>query len=380
MIAAYEITNNSEKAMLDDVLKWAAGQGPAKRPSKETLNHPALIEFVSGLNAFMDTIEAYRRTYEALGIDIINRIPLENAPAATPPGQKRKDPARPYEYVHLGVYDTALRTRYMCGDPDEVWDLDVEGIAYEDLVVPVPHPCRKDDIADRQNALGHAGLYYPMLYTTLFMWPVETLGWEVFMTAAALEPERFGRHFIAPCVNKSIKIIGEMLAGDHNPFVFLHDDLADANGPVFAPDWYENYIFPHYPEIFAPAKKAGRKIILVADGNMTAFLPRLVELGVDGLMFETPATPLEAVIEHFGSPGRFFIGGIETGTMTFVEPRQVREMTLACGEKCMPCPGFAMASSGGLHGNIPMANLEAYFDARAELGITPRDWRQCCHI
>ena len=27
-----------------------------------------------------------------------------------------------------------------------------------------------------------------------------------------------------------------------------------------------------------------------------------------------------------------------------------------------------MASGGGLHGNIPLANLEAYFDARAEVG------------
>jgi hypothetical protein len=28
-----------------------------------------------------------------------------------------------------------------------------------------------------------------------------------------------------------------------------------------------------------------------------------------------------------------------------------------------------------LHGNIPLANLEAYFDARVEAGFTPPGWR-----
>jgi hypothetical protein len=42
------------------------------------------------------------------------------------------------------------------------------------------------------------------------------------------------------------------------------------------------------------------------------------------------------------------------------------------------CPGFAMASGGGLHGNIPLGNLTAYFDARAEVGATPTDWRTRC--
>jgi hypothetical protein len=44
-------------------------------------------------------------------------------------------------------------------------------------------------------------------------------------------------------------------------------------------------------------------------------------------------------------------------------------------EKTQNCPGFAIASCGGLHGNIPLPNLEAYFDVRADIGATPVDWR-----
>jgi uroporphyrinogen-III decarboxylase len=198
------------------------------------------------------------------------------------------------------------------------------------------------------------------------------------MLAAALDPERFCEHILLPCVTKSTAIVAEMAQASDSPFVYVHDDLTDARGPVFRPSFYERYILPHYPQILAPAKRLGKKIIHVADGNTTTLLPHLVGAGVDGVMFETPATPLEAVIEHFGQEGRFFIGGIATETLTFGTPDDVRRMVLDLVEQAVPYRGFAMASGGGLHGNVPLRNLEAYFDARASVGATPREWRTCC--
>ena len=55
--------------------------------------------------------------------------------------------------------------------------------------------------------------------------------------------------------------------------------------------------------------------------------------------------------------------------------RQAGEMVLRLHEQTQHLPGFAMASCGGLHGDLPLANLEAYFDVRAEIGVTPGDWR-----
>lgn len=364
--------------MRQDVLDWANGQPTDKLVAKETLNHHALVELVSGLDVYRHTAEAYRRAYQALGIDIINRVPLENAPAPTPAGETRPHPSKPYHTAPLGVYDTVMRHTYPCDTPEEVWNLDVGAVRYDDLLTPVPHPCTAGDIQAREAAIGEVGLYYPMLYTTLFMWAVELLGWNAFMLAAALEPDRFHEHVLVPCVDKSAAIVAEMAQACDSPFVYVHDDLADARGPVFRPSWYEQYILPHYPQIFAGAKRLGKKIIYVADGNMTAFLSQLVDAGVDGLMFETPATPIEAVIEHFGQEGRFFIGGIATGTLTFGTAEDVQRMVLSLVERTASYPGFAMASGGGLHGSAPLRNLEAYFDARASVGVTPIDWRTYC--
>jgi hypothetical protein len=364
--------------MKPDVLQWAAGEPTAKLVTKETLNHRGLIELVSGLDVYQHTAEAYRRAYQALGVDIINRVPLENAPAPTPVGQTRLHPTRPYHYAPLGVYDTAMRNTFPCRSPEDVWELDVQALAYDDLLSPVPHPCTAGDIRAREVAIGEVGLYYPMLYTTLFMWAVEVLGWDTFMITAALEPDRFHEHVLVPCADKSARIVAEMAHASNSPFVYVHDDLADARGPIFRPAWYERYILPHYPEILAEAKRLGKKVIYVADGNMTAFLPQLVDAGMDGLMFETPATPLEAAIEHFGQEGRFFIGGIATQTLTFGTADEVRRMVLDLVERAGSVPGFAMASGGGLHDNVPLQNLEAYLDARVEVGATPPDWRTCC--
>lgn len=364
--------------MREDVLAWARGERTHKLVAKETLNHRGLIELVSGLDVYQHTAEAYRRAYQALGIDIINRVPLGNAPAPTPVGQTRPHPTKPYRYAPLGVYDTVMRHTYPCSSPEEVWELDVRAFAYENLLTPVPHPCTAADIRAREAAIGEVGLYYAMLYTTLFMWAVEVLGWDVFMLAAALEPDRFHEHFLVPGAAKSARIVAEMAHASDSPFVYVHDDLADARGPVFRPTWYEQYILPHYPAIFSEAKRLGKKVIYVADGNMTAFLPQLVQSGVDGLMFETPATSLEAVIEHFGQEGRFFIGGIATQTLTFGAPDEVRRMVFDLVERAGSYPGFAIASGGGLHNSVPLRNLEAYLDARVEVGATPAGWRTCC--
>lgn len=361
--------------MKEDVIRWASGKPTAKLVTKETLNHRGLIELVSGIDVYQDTPEAYRRAYEALGIDVINRVPLENAPPPVPEGKSRPHPTRPYTYGHLGVYDTVMRWNYPCNSPDEVWALDLNGIAYDDLLTPVPHPCTSADIRQREASVGEVGLYYPMLYTTLFMWGVEVLGWEIFLMTAALEPERFHEHFLQPCAEKARRIVAEIAHASDSPFVFVHDDLADARGPIFRPSWYDAYIFPHYPEIFAPAKAAGKKVIFVADGNMTTFLPKLVKHGVDGLMFETPATPLEAVLEYFGTAGHYFIGGIATKTLTFGTADEISRMVHGLDEAAGEHNGFAMASGGGLHGNIPLDNLIAYFDARVDVNATPRDWR-----
>ena len=75
--------------MKKDAIAYFEGRPTEKLAAKETLNQRALVEMVSGLDAYEHTPEAYLRTYEGLGIDIVNRVPTENAPSPTAAAAKR---------------------------------------------------------------------------------------------------------------------------------------------------------------------------------------------------------------------------------------------------------------------------------------------------
>jgi hypothetical protein len=343
-----------------------------KRPSKETLNHPGLIYLASGIDPYKDTPGAYLEAYRSLGIDIINRIPEENAPAPMKPGETRHDRSG-LVYSYLGLYDTFAKQRFAFDDAEGFWAAEEICLDYNRLPLPVPHSLDKE-VIDRKAAIaGDIGLYYYSLYTTLFMWGVEYLGWEVFMLAAAMDPDGFNEKFLEKAYERSDELIG-ILCGIDSPFVFCHDDLADARGPVFRPGWYDKYIFPKYKKMWEKVRAAGKKVIFIADGNMKHFLGSLIDCGVYGVMLENPATDLDETLKYFGD--KVVIGGIDTKLLTFGTPDDVRKHTLELHEKTKGMPGFVMSSPGGIHGNIPLANLEAYFDARVETGNTPDEWRK----
>lgn len=384
--------------MLEDVLALAEAQGPGrvpgsrKRPSKETLNHPGIIRLASGLDPFAETPAAYLAAYRSLGIDLINRVPESNAPTPLEPGQVRDfggdeagraaprtgsrggtAAAQDYQEAYLGVYNTCFRQRFPFGTVEEFWAAPPLDPEYAELITPVPHRLELGTIGRKMRLLGRVGLYYYMLYTTLFMWAVEVLGWEVFLLAAAMDPEGFDAKFFQVVLPKTKRLLEELAQVD-SPFVFCHDDLADARGPVFAPGWYERYIFPRYEELWRPLRERGKKVIFVADGNMGPLLEDLKAAGADGVMLENPATDFEAILERFHD--RIVIGGAETGVLAHGQPEEVYRHVLELHERTRGLPGFVLSAPGGLHGQIPLANLEAYFDARVVTGHTPEGWRE----
>jgi len=360
--------------MKADALALAGLERTGKIPSKETLNHPGLIRLASGLDPFAQSAEAYREAYRSLGIDLINRAPLpgEPAPAALQPGQVR-DLGGGISEAYLGLYPTYFRTRFPFRTVEEFWeapDLDPE---YEELITPVPHRLERSEIEARMVFLGDTGLYYYMLYTTLFMWGVEALGMEIFLTAAALDPKGFDGKFLQRVLPKS-RLLIQRLAELDSPFVFCHDDLANAQGPIFRPSWYEEYIFPRYAELWRPAKERGKQVIFVADGAMGPLLEPLKATGVDGVMLENPAADFDRILEVFGE--RIVIGGFETAVLTRGSPEQIRRHLRDVHARTRGMPGFVLSTPGGIHGNIPLENLEAYFDERSRLGYTPGGWRK----
>lgn len=380
--------------MKEDVIKALSGEFPGRIPSKETLNHPGLIEHVTGIDPFADTARAYEAAWEKLGIDIHPPLGRENAARAKVPGGTWEEDGM--QLSDMGVYPTSMPAEYCPGIEKSGLDWVFEYEVPESVFLSEKEAAAKSDwflqssfratgglpaegvlgsresfmriCAEFERRFGKKAVNYQLYYTTLFMWPVTTFGWEAFMMAASMEPDRFDRELWQPWAKLSREYF-EAAAESALDVVFCHDDLTMKTGPVFAPDFYEKYIFPKYEEIFAPVVEAGKKIVYVCDGNLDVFLERLLDFPIDGLMFESPATDFERVCETWGAAGRGVIGGLNTEVLTNGTADQVREHTAEVIEIGRKHPGFMISSPGGIHGNIPLENAIAYFQTRNEMGI-----------
>lgn len=350
--------------MKQDVLDALSGRFPRKIPSKETLDHPGLIRRVSGIDVYENTPRAFTLAWSKLGIDIHAPLREGNAPRPKVPGGTWVDGGQ--QYTDYGVYATSMPLDEGGGPPDDdaVWQFDV---ARQDFDLPRQRAGLRTMNGGFRAAFGDQAVMFHLYYTTLFMWPVVTFGWESFLAAAAADPQRFDEQLWGPWARISRRHF-EALAAMDEEVVFCHDDLSMASGPIFPPAFYEKHIFYRYEHIMEPVIKAGKKLVFVSDGNIDVFLERLLELPLAGIMCESPATPYARVLDTWGRAGRGFIGGISTELLTLGTPDDVDRHTRDVFRQGQEYPGFIISASGQLPGNIPLANLEAYFRARHELG------------
>lgn len=352
--------------MKKDVLDALSGRFPSKIPSKESLTHPGIISHAAGFDVFEDTPRAFDIAWRKLGIDIHGTLPTENAPRPKVPGGTWVENG--VRYSDYGVYATGMPLEHAPGvpkdDPGWVFNYDVSRHDF-DLDEAV-RSLRATNQAFREHFRDRSVMYH-LYYTTLFMWPVVTFDWEPFLMAAASDPQKFDELLWQPWSRISRKHF-EALAAMEEEVVFCHDDLAMTTGPVFAPSYFDEYIFSRYEWIMEPAVAAGKKIVFVSDGNIDLLLERLLELPIDGIMFENPATPYERILRTWGEAGRGFIGGISTALLTQGTPDEVRAHARETMRRGREYPGFVVSSCGQLPGNIPMDNILAYFETRNEMG------------
>lgn len=211
---------------------------------------------------------------------------------------------------------------------------------------------------ERNTALaGDAFLTFPYFYTTLFMWGVETFGFELFMIAAMEDPEAYDKVLRGFMQRSQMHIDGMLKTGAD--IIVLHDDIAISTGPCFNPKWYEEYLFPKYIELLKPIKEQGKKVLFTSDGNILPLLDDLIFCGFDGFEIECPATDLKAVLKKCGN-SKAVIGGMDNIILTFGTTNEIYayvESVLKYGKEY---PGYFISNTAGIHGNVKLENIEAY--------------------
>lgn len=148
--------------------------------------------------------------------------------------------------------------------------------------------------------------------------------------------------------------------------VFFTDDLGSQQGPLIGPDLYRHLIKPYWAELIGMVKQNGKKVLMHTCGAVSAFIPDLIEIGVDAL------NPVQITAEgmsparlkrEFGKDIAFWGGGVSTqGVLDTATPAQVQEAVRRNVETFAPGGGFVFTQVHNIQPTVPPENIAAAYE------------------
>ncbi len=196
------------------------------------------------------------------------------------------------------------------------------------------------------------------VYITLISGFIEILGWEMLLLALGTSISRFQKaidryyHWVKQFYDAYIKT--------DIPVIMCHDDLCWTSGPIVAPSWYREFIFPYYKKLITPLKEAGKKIIFTSDGNYTEFLDDLVRCDIDMFCME-PGVDMKYFAGKYGKT-HGFVGNFDTRILLTGSRDDIYKEVKRCMDIGKKFPGFVMAVGNHIPINTPVDSILYYND------------------
>ena len=231
------------------------------------------------------------------------------------------------------------------------------------------------DYSDEQTLYEHYRARYPAehgdkapegsaasagFYNTLFMWPLLTFGWELFLETC-LDP-RFDRLMdeFAEINRRVFRAFARLPVN----FVICHDDIVTSRGPVCSPRWMHKHIFPRYEEFWAILRDAGKRVVFMADGCMDAYADDVFACGATGIVTE-PYTDFKAIARRH--PDCVLAGEGDNRVLTRNDPDEIAAMVRSMVDTARMTGGYFMCIGNHIPWNVTPAGIRRYLDLSAEL-------------
>ena len=235
------------------------------------------------------------------------------------------------------------------------WPLPGDGIpdlSSAEAIYRYLRPRFPSEWGDRAPECSCAGISF---YNTMFMWPMLTFGWEMFL-ATCLDDrfERIMDEFAE--INRRVFEAQSQLPVN---FVCCHDDIVMTRGPVCSREWMNKYIFPRYVEFWEYFKRRGIRVNFMTDGNPTEFVDDIVACGASGLITE-PYADFKAIAKKY--PDMMLAGEGDNRILTYGTKDDIRKMVDSMTETGKMSGGYFMCVGNHIPWNVPADNIKYYFD------------------
>ena len=146
--------------------------------------------------------------------------------------------------------------------------------------------------------------------------------------------------------------------------IWTSDDLGTQTGTFFSPETFDEFYLPYYKEIIDCAHENGMHFWLHSCGNITALVPKLIDLHFDVLHpIQRYAMNDEEVVRNFGGQICFWAGFDVQRIIPWGTPDDVRKETRRMIDLYARRDGRFMFTMGnGVNEDCPAELLEALLD------------------
>ena len=218
-------------------------------------------------------------------------------------------------------------------------------------------------IDEKRKIAGTRVLVSGGFYNTIFMWPLLTFGWELFLELGAAYPEETAG-LLSRFSERSRKIF-QAYARTDIEVITSHDDICFVRGPVFSPAWLRRMIYPYYEEFWGILKEAGKKVVFISDGSVDAVADDIFACGADGIRSE-PYTNWSTIAEKH--PDKVLTGDGDNRIIATGDRRAIFKMVEEMTEWGKRYPGYFYCVGNHLPWNLPAEGIVHYFDASEKYG------------
>ena len=144
------------------------------------------------------------------------------------------------------------------------------------------------------------------------------------------------------------------------------DDLGSQRGPLISPKLYQQFYASHHKRFIDLCHEFGIKVFHHDDGSIRAFLPLLVEMGIDILnpvQWTCPGMDMVELKAEFGSRICFHGAVDNQHVLPFGTTAEVRAEVRHCIDAlASDKTGYILAPCHNLQGHTPLENIIAMYD------------------
>ena len=150
--------------------------------------------------------------------------------------------------------------------------------------------------------------------------------------------------------------------------IWFYDDSANVQAPMFSPEMWEKYLLPLYTKMIGDLRAAGCKhFYLHSDGNITPFIPLMLEAGIEGVNpLEPRSNNLLELRERYGDRMVFFGGSCNTRVLPGGDRAEIEAMVKELAE--LGHDGGLVVGSASIGNDISPASYDFYIQMLEKYG------------